>query len=145
MSGAQVWTRVRLNAVPRPEEVCALVRQVTAFWADEWSVVSPGDAVLAAGWQVKRRRFAADARDVRSLLIPRLQGGFSILVNSSRELTGNETDWLIAHEYAHSLFYRPGDPPARIIRPSVDEEGFCDRVADRIVGIGCRPSSRAAA
>ena len=94
----------------------------------------------AVGWTVTIRRLGAATGGLQALLVPRLGGGFSVIVDP--DLTPDErasgADPLqvradrIAHEVAHALLYRPGEPPLRCLPPSAAEEVFCDELASRL-------------
>ena len=89
---------------------------------------------------------------LRAVLIPLLDGGFSVLVDP--DLTPSEVEsgadamcvrkLRLAHELAHSFFYADGAPPVRIVAPGLDEESFCERFAEAVVSRGQSDNERSA-
>lgn len=87
------------------------------------------------GWQLHYRDTLPTNTTIRSLLVPMLKGGFSIVLNEHRlppeqPHRQQHEAFLIGHEIAHSLFYTQPDNklPRRITgtMASMNEELFCD-------------------
>ena len=97
------------------------------------------------GWSVVTDKPLAD-RPTRldAILIPMFDGGFRVLINPTPIGRPPSTDWLLAHEYAHTLFYSPGAPPTRSFRHTAAEEEFCDRFATTFTGVAGRSRDEAA-
>ena len=97
------------------------------------------DALIHSfGWTVRMERLGAASNGHRAMLLPLLTGGFVIVVDPE-VWPGDQRSWMaeqrfrLAHELAHTLFYAPGEPPRRLTAGSLDEETFCDCVADHIL------------
>jgi hypothetical protein len=93
-------------------------------------------------------RLAAATGGQDALLVPKVRGGFRAVIDPTVGPTGGvEADhwpnsavlqravgrWRLAHELAHTLFYRPGRPPRRRRPWERAEEAFCDAVADELL------------
>lgn len=99
------------------------------------------------GFRVKRLSLVESPKDHQALLVPRIDGGFDILVDPSvAHIGGVETGasvseiefhrfrYRIAHEIGHSFFFdRKSRPPIRLIESSKAEEEFCDRFASALL------------
>ena len=98
------------------------------------------------GWQVEIRPLRAPEAGLQACLLPSAEYEFVIWVDD-RPSPSEEEDpsapdrgpnsplvrFRLAHELAHSLFYRSGRPPTRRTRPDALEEDFCDQVAALIL------------
>lgn len=124
------WDGLRLAHVPSPTEAASVFDQVTVTCRASLGVSTVAQAVECLGWPVRTRRLSEAGSTIQSLLVPRLGGGFSIVLNADHNLTDSKTHWLMAHEFAHSLFYYGQTPPRRIIPHSPQEEDFCDAFAE---------------
>jgi len=124
------WPGPRLASVPEQNELARLVDHVIHIWSDLFGARTASEAATCMGWRTKRRALAEGGSSIRSLLIPMLGGGFSIVVNDEHCPSDDEVEWLVAHEFAHSLFYTGREPPCRIVAHTPQEEVFCDRFAD---------------
>lgn len=108
---------------------------VATEFASNWidgSALSARTVVDRAGWRVSIRALSCDAASIRSVLVPRKGGRFTVVVNGALDPTLDEIDWLIAHEIAHSLFYTSADIPQRRFRWQHEEEEFCDEFASAL-------------
>lgn len=102
------------------------------------------------GWSVEYRALDAARGGHRALLLPRLAGGFHVVVDPhpspQERAEGVASDlvarWRLAHEYAHTFFYAPNHVPRRATAPSAAEEAFCDAFANGLFATAL--SSRAA-
>lgn len=93
--------------------------------------------------QVRIDNLGADDGGHQAMLLPHPDGGFLILVDP--ELTPAETaagadparvrEHRLWHEFAHALFYSPGDPPRRVLPVAAHEEAFCDALAEALVRV----------
>lgn len=133
---------LQLRDVPTDADLSLLVRRVREQWTSQHGSRVPTQVMRALGWTVRRRRLNHRSASIRSLLVPMLDGGFVIVLNESRRPSTSEAEWLISHEYAHSLFFGPGAPPRRLIPEQDGEEAFCDAFADAMVGSEHRPRIR---
>lgn len=140
-AAARAWPGARLAHVPSREIVPRLVGQVCEWWG----VLGPDpldpEAVFdALGWPVVAEPLGAVDGSHQAMLIPRLAGGFTVLVDP--DLTPDERGRgarpanvkraRLAHELAHSFFYSDGAPSTRLMRWAPGEEVFCDRFASAI-------------
>lgn len=101
------------------------------------------------GCRVSFKDLRADEGGSQALLVPLIIGGFSILVDN-KPTTEQEWERLalpeqeplekalvkyrVAHEIGHTLFFKPGAPPQRIVpnnrlMPNKAEETFCNEFA----------------
>jgi hypothetical protein len=124
------WGGLRLARVPELDDVESVFRQAAVTWKRSLGATTADEAVNQLGWPVRVRDMAEAGTTIRSLLVPLLSGGFSIVVNGEHQPTESRILWLVAHEFAHSLFYTGQAPPRRIITHTPQEEDFCDRFAD---------------
>ncbi len=125
---------VRLCRVPGTTETFALAdRMATLLGPALAEPPRPDVAVSLLGWQYREANIGSPASTVESLLVPLVQGGFSVIVNAHRSPCSSRAMWLAAHEIGHSFFYAPGSPPRRIVPVTADEENFCDAFATRLL------------
>lgn len=104
---------------------------------------SCAESAIRHGWTVEIRELDAARGGIRAMLLPRLAGGFTIIVDPAPAPTERDSgltqeqviSWRLAHEYTHTLFYRGTDRPTRRGRADRDEELFCDAVATTLTGI----------
>jgi hypothetical protein len=148
-AGAAYGTRAR-----RASLSCLKLNPATeaARWraahADHGGVHDLWQAVRDRGWRVEIRELRADVGGIEGFTVPCEVHGFRICVDdrSSGAIEGEGeqspvTLFRLAHEVAHTFFYRPGRPPTRPAPPSPEEEAFCDLFADALLGPGfARPS-----
>ncbi len=138
---ARAWPGARLAHVPSPETVPRLVNQVCEWWGVlEPNHLDPEAMFAVLGWPVAAEALGAAEGSHQAMLIPRLAGGFTVLVDP--DLTPDERGRgarpahvqraRLAHELAHSFFYSDGVPPTRLMRWAPDEEVFCDRFASAV-------------
>ena len=94
------------------------------------------------GFLPRRADKAFSAAKHDALLIPRPDGGFSIVVDPipkdedrlSVDINRHRNRFRIAHEIGHSFFYdRSFSPPCRLVPVSVKEEIFCDEFASALL------------
>jgi len=93
------------------------------------------------GWGIEDEVLEASAGSTRAMLIPRRFGGFTALIDPNptpAELRqGLSKEWIrrgrIAHELAHTFFYKHGAPPRRRFRVVPAEEHFCDAFAEAVM------------
>lgn len=141
-SDAAWWTGAGLRAVPGAEAVSPVVDAVRDWWSREG--VAGCEAQMARlGWAVRGTQLGAASGGLQALLLPRLSGGFTVVVDPDRTPAqiASQVDpvlvrqWRLAHEYAHTFFYRQRDVPRRGGRPGQSEEVFCDLFADQILNL----------
>lgn len=85
---------------------------------------------VAEGWRVRVRPVSRPSSGLRAILVPLVIGGFSVVVNAQHDPTAERVEWLLAHEFAHTLFFVEGAPPRRCVPYTRDEEWMCDAFAD---------------
>jgi hypothetical protein len=92
-------------------------------------------ACEVARMKVTRRELKVGRGRHTAMLVPTEQG-FTALVDcelwdraASVETARKHLRFVLAHELAHTFFYRPGKPPSRESAPSSAEERFCDGFA----------------
>lgn len=113
----------------------SLALRFTALPTEPFTVETYVDSL---GWTVEEMHLGAGGH--QAMLLPRLAGGFHILVDSATpdsdvRARPEEREFRLAHELAHTLFYVPGRPPRRLSGGSIGEEDFCDAVADHLLGL----------
>lgn len=108
-------------------------RQLSAVLL-EFGLDAPG-LFAAAGWELTVKEFENPQSTLRSILVPRFGGGFRAVVNGRFRPADAEVEWLAAHEFAHTFFYRDGAPPRRVVAHSLSEERCCDAFADSFTGV----------
>ena len=119
--------------VPSHDQVGDVVEQVTAIWERDLGVTTAREAANQLDWTIEVRQLLTPSSKIRSLLFAEPTGGFSIVINAQHRPSVNRQEWLIAHEFAHSLFFSPHYPPRRIISHSEEEEAFCDAFANMAI------------
>lgn len=100
------------------------------------------DAVRRRGWVVELRRLRAAEGGVEACTVPCAKNEFRIWVDD-RPCGGDKGEgrfsdlvlFRLAHEVAHTLFYRPGSPPSRTLSADRAEEEFCDEFALALLGL----------
>lgn len=135
---ADGWPGARLSSVPAEDGMPALVDQVCAWWGVSDPFGFDPEAVFAAlGWPVVSESLGASKGSHRAMLIPRLGGGFTAVVDpgltpeeaANGAHPGTVRRARLAHELAHSFFYTDGAPPRRLLRLTPSEERACDSFA----------------
>lgn len=127
--------RPSLLALPPADGYDLLAKACQKQLALEFPGAQPMDLIDAWGWTFRERRFATNGTATRSLLLPKLVGGFTVLVNSEHEPTPAYRDWLLWHEIAHSFYFTDGVPAARRTPYLREEETFCNVFADIALGL----------
>jgi len=105
---------------------------------DVWALVEN------RGWSTQRRRLSAIQGGLQACISPSIQHEFVVVVDEDpspserwesiihrdpRVLRSALGRFRLAHELAHSFFYRPGRPPERSTPPTLAEETYCDDFA----------------
>jgi hypothetical protein len=110
-----------------------LVSQLRERWSTAASV---REALAREGWGVSERRFSPGST-LRAVMTP-LETGFAVAINANFAPTTEMLDWLLCHEVGHAVLRGPHGDPAWIARSDaasrLQEERFCNRLADRLVG-----------
>lgn len=104
---------------------------------DPAGVLDPYRVCERFGWVVRLDRLDARTGGQQAALLPRWEGGFTLVVDPDltpieRHANAETADVLrlrVAHELAHTLFYSETAPPRRAIPASRAEEDFCDAFA----------------
>ncbi len=147
-----VPTLPTLARVPPPHEADLVADRVCRTLGAWLTANGAGaEACLAAlGFTVENDDLGASAGGHQAMLLPRPDGGFTVLVDP--DLTPDESragadpgavrEGRLWHEFAHSLFYAPGTPPRRAALTAPHEESFCDAFAE---GLGRRYGPESAA
>ncbi len=136
------WPLRQLGFVPSAGQAEELAREIRASvfgsdfadrgWCDLRVVCSLG------GFSVRRHPFSAEGRSFDGMLVPELNGSFTVLVDPDTP-SGSRGSWKlhrrrnrfrIAHEIGHSFFFDRSTRPATRTTPlTAAEERFCDRFA----------------
>ncbi len=119
---------------PNGDQARELATYLRREWAGVLENMSARSVVEAFGWRFSIRPVESPTSTLQSLLLPVLDGGFSVVVNGHYAWTEAEALWLAAHEIGHSFFYTNGAPPRRIVPCTPVEEQFCDVFADHLLG-----------
>jgi hypothetical protein len=126
---------MRPVALPTREQGLFAGVSLTRRIGHESSLDLPERIVAALRWSVRAKDLGSRDGGHKALLIPLFDGGFSILIDPEPPNEANAPDrlnwwqWRVAHELAHSIFYRPGTPPKRAVSYVREEEEFCDGFA----------------
>lgn len=131
-----------LREVPEADGVGRIVDAVKEWWSSE-GATGCEDQMARLGWTLRENRLGAAAGGLQALLLPRLYGGFAVVVDPdlTPEQVAAQLDpilvrrWRVAHEYAHTFFYGHGSVPRRGSRPGPAEEVFCDQFANHITSL----------
>jgi IrrE N-terminal-like domain len=124
-----------LDLAPRLSQADELASLARAAVVEEAHVLALREACVAARVRVLRRTLKVGERRHRAMLVPVIEG-FHAIVDSllwTRAASGDRgrrrLRFVLAHELAHTFFYRPGRPPSRTSSPDRFEEEFCHRFA----------------
>jgi hypothetical protein len=137
--GCTWWTGAALGSVPPLSAVPLLVEAVEDWWKCQ-RLTGCEEQFQALGWEVRTSALGARSGGLQALLLPRLTGGFTVVVDP--ESTPAQVDaapalvrrWRLAHEYGHTFFYTRRPVPRRSRPPTVEEELFCDAFANALLG-----------
>ena len=139
-----VWPEVELTSVPPIGMGAALARELRATMRPDAGRISMRECCLAAGIEFRQASLRPDQGGCEALLVPLRSGQFRIVVDATPRNGWDETPtavrttvarhrtrFRLAHELAHTLFYRKGEgPPARLLSSgSAAEELFADEFA----------------
>ena len=119
-----------LRSFPPPSEVAslalALVNELAALNLSDLSKF-----LIRRGWEVVFQPLGDEASAIRSLLVPKGSGQFRVVITSRCAYEPERVEWLVAHEYAHSLFFVDHGKARRLVPWVEAEEAFCDAFADQ--------------
>jgi len=133
---------IELDRVPDCRAAPAIAAQMRCSWGVGAGARFDVDAVCSRlGIDLDERRLGGRRGGAQALLIPH-SSGFSIEVDPEpggdwpveaglrRSLRRHRRRFLVCHELAHTLFYRPSeDGPRRLVFDSPRQEAFCDELA----------------
>jgi hypothetical protein len=127
-----------LKKVPSLPEATKLAAKLVG------EVSASGDSTFAAflarrGWDLVFRPLGDEGSTIRSLLVPRGNAQFRAVITSRHPYDQDGIDWLLAHEYAHSLFFVDEAKSRRLVPWVEAEEVFCDAFADHFARAQGRP------
>lgn len=129
------WPVARLPGAPLlsgAEELAARAREAVVKDTEPLTMRA---ACRTAQVGVVRRALCVGARRHTAMLVP-TPWGFNAVVDSwlwdraeREDAPRRHLRFVLAHELAHTFFYRPGRPPSRVSAPDRLEERFCDHFA----------------
>ena len=126
-------TGLRLSRVPDASHTREIASKLSEDLPEPLAAWSPSSVCAALGWRYGVKPIGGPNSTVQSILAPLLVGGFSVVVNAHHPRSDLEALWLTLHEVGHSFFYTAGKPPRRIIQCTLEEERFCDLLADEVL------------
>lgn len=123
----------QLPSVPAATEADRIAAGLALMTDPAGAPRDPAHVIADLGWTWRLRPMAPTQSPIRALLMPEADGRFHIVVDSRRSPSTEMVSWLLGHEIAHAMFYRPGNPPTRAFAATAREERFCDALADWFV------------
>ena len=128
------WPTAEAHA-PSLAGLVELARRARRVLAREDEAVAIRTACEAARVRVASRALTVGRNRHTAMLVP-TEAGFTALVDcelwdraASAEAARKHLRFVLAHELAHTFFYRPGTPPSRTSAPDDAEERFCNGFA----------------
>ncbi len=156
------WPHRSLAAVPGEHIAVRLADEVRRLAFDEESPCDLDRLCTLGGFKYQLAVLDTGCRGHEALLVPRVEGGFDILVDpvptrgravhdevARARLSRRRMRFRIAHEIGHSFFYdRRCRPARRLLGHSDAEEAFCDAFANALlvppsVVARCSPTPKA--
>lgn len=138
------WPHRLLSAVPDAHGAAALATEVREAFADSPTApVNLAAACHAGRFRIRHRTLGSVVGGHEAMLLPQPRNAFQIWVDPTpsggwqgRPLTAlheterHRTRFRVAHEIAHSFFFRrEGGTPKRVVPDSPRQEAFCDAFA----------------
>jgi hypothetical protein len=137
------WPSRALAAVPGEHIALRLADEIRQLAADEQSPCDLDQLCAIGGFRYRSAVLDAGIGGHEALLVPRVEGGFEILVDPSPKIDSKQPQqrvwrrrvrFRIAHEIGHSFFYdRKCRPARRLLANSEAEETFCDAFANALL------------
>jgi hypothetical protein len=125
---------------------------MAAVMRETWLAKHPNQPVDARklarqlGIPVRFQRMSAAKNGLQALLIPKLKGGFTIVIDPDptpgRQEEADVADVYavrIGHELGHTHFYTRGTPPRRCGPGGLEEERWCDQFSAELLSTTERP------
>jgi len=130
-----------LVAPPHTVDACTIAAQVKARWSAGPRTCR--QQIIDTGWTVLIQQLNAAHDGLKALLLPRRCGGFTFIVDPTPTpaeraagiTSADVIEWRLAHEYAHTFYYRHTPITRRSGAPQVSEELFCDAFATSMSGV----------
>ncbi len=135
--GSLWWTGYASREVPFSDDAGRVATTVRSWWESQGIHGCQGQ-LAALGWGTRRATLDAANGGLQALLLPRLTGGFTVVIDPDRTPAQHLADvdpdvlwqWRTAHEYAHTFFYTQQPVPGRALPMTRAEEEFCDAFAN---------------
>ena len=124
------WTVQPFQWVPAQTAASDLAIRLMAIASQ---LGEPAELAKALGMQLHFRGLGAARGGFEALLLPGTRSSFDIICDPATIPGGHSVPFRIAHEIAHSRFYRwDSKIPSRTRSASAEEERFCDVFASTL-------------